>query len=682
MRLPVILQADRSECALACLAMVAASYGYRASLREYRAKFRLSTRGMTLRRLLQCADHIGLEGRAVRIELDELAKLRVPAILHWDMDHFVVLKSVRRDRVTVIDPAAGTRHLSRSDVGGSFTGVALELAPAPEFAIKKDVQTLRLSAFLPAFRGLGRPLAVVFVLTLALQAFALLMPLNTQFTVDQGIRQGDMSIVALLAVGFGLVSIVSALTGYFRTLLVLYVGNTSAFRVVTGITHHMLRLSDTWFTGRHTGDILSRFGSATPIRRFLMTGAFAMLVDALLGLGALMIVFAYSWDLALAICAFIAAFAALNGSTYRRFRNLTHESITTGALENTALIENVERHRAIKLLGAEDHRENAWGERYVDSINASARLARFGAHVGLAGAFLGSGETLVMLLLGAQKVIDGEFTLGQLFAFSSYGAMLSGRVHALIGSLVGLRMLRLHQERIADIALEPREVATSRLGRKQELAGRVELRGVSYSYNDEEGTVFEGIDLVVAAGEFVAIEGHSGSGKSTLVKLLCKLIEPSAGEILIDDVALRQLDTADYRRQLGVVMQDDDLFSGTLLENIAADDTDPDADRAQWAARMACIHDDIQRMPMQYSTLVGHMGSTLSGGQRQRLVIARALYRRPRLILFDEGTAHLNDSLQQQVLTNVLELGATVIAATHDPRVLERARRTVALRSG
>ena len=543
------------------------------------------------------------------------------------------------------------------------------------------MQTVPLSAFLPAFRGLGRTLAVVFVLTLALQAFALLMPLNTQFTVDQGIRQGDMSIVVVLAVGFGLVSIVSALTSYFRTLLVLYVGNTSAFRVVTGIAHQMLRLSDTWFMGRHTGDILSRFGSATPIRRFLMTGAFAMLVDALLALGALAIVVAYSWDLALTICAFIAVFAALNGSTYRRFRNLTHESITTGALENTALIENVERHRAIKLLGAEDHREDAWGERYVDSINASARLARFQAHVGLAGGFLGSAETLVMLLLGAQKVIDGEFSLGQLFAFSSYAAMLSGRVHALIGSLIGLRMFRLHQERIGDIALEPREVAADRVGTTHDVGGDVELRGVSYSYNDGEGQVFEDVDLLVSAGEFVAIEGHSGSGKSTLMKLLCKLIEPSAGEILIDGVPLRQLDTPHYRRQLGVVMQDDDLFSGTLLENIAADDTTPDADRAQQAARMACIHDEIERMPMQYSTLVGHMGSTLSGGQRQRLMIARAIYRRPRLLLLDEGTAHLNESLQEQVLTNVMELGATIIAATHDPRVLARARKAVALRS-
>ena len=679
MRIPVILQADHAECGLACLAMVAAAHGRRETLREYRLRFPLSQRGMTLHRLSACASELGFDCRAVRVELEELPHLRTPAILHWEFDHFVVLKAVRHGRATIMDPATGMRRVSLADVSRRFTGVALELSPTPAFAPKKKAETIPLSTFFSAFGGLGKPLVVTFAMTIGLQLFALLMPLSTQFVVDQGIRQGDMNIVVMLAVGFALVSAISALTDYFRSLLALYVGNTSAHRMVTGLAHHMIRLSDSWFSARHTGDVLSRFGSTAPIRRFLMTSAFALVLDAFLAVGALAIVIAYSWDMALVLLAFIAVFAALNLGTYRPLRNLTEESISAGARENSSFIENVERHRAIKLLGAEAVRENAWGERYVHSINAGARLARFGIHVGLAGGFIGVAENMVMLLLGAHKVILGEFTLGMWFAYSSYGAMLSGRLHAVINSLLGMRMLKLHQERVADIGLEPKEIDDQRAGVRTALTGRIEVKSLSFAYEGEESRVLDGLNLAVAPEEFVAVVGESGRGKSTSIKILCKLLAPTAGNVLVDGVDLRHLDTMRFRRQLGVVMQDDDLFSGSLVENIAVETERPDMERVAWAASLACIHEDIQRMPMQYMTLVGHMGSTLSGGQRQRVMIARAIYRKPRIFLLDEGTAHLNEELQRRVLLNLREQDATIIAATHDPRVIEQADRVVDL---
>ena len=682
LRVPVILQAARAECALACLAMVAAAHGRRETLREYRLKFHLSQRGMTLHRLRACAEETGFDCRAVRLELEELPQLRTPAILHWEFDHFVVLTAMRRGRATIVDPARGKRRLSLGELSKRFTGVALELAPTPSFAPKKKTETVPLSLFFSAFSGLARPLVVTFSMTLGLQAFALLMPLSTQFVVDQGIRQGDMHVVWMLALGFGLVAFISTLTGYFRSLLALYVGNTSAHRMVTGLAHHMIRLSDSWFSSRHTGDVLSRFASTTPIRRFLMTNAFAMVLDGLLAVGALAIVLAYSWDMALAILAFILVFAGLNIGTYSRLRNLTEESIAAGARENSSFIENVERHRAIKLLGAEGVRENAWGERYVHSVNAGARLARFGIHVSLAGGVVGVVENMVLLLLGAHKVIVGEFTLGMWFAFSAYGAMLSSRLQAFIGSLVDMRMLRLHQERVADIGLEPKEIeheGRERRGIRARLEGGIAVESLSFAYEGEERVVLDKLSLEVEPGDFVALVGESGRGKSTLIKVVCKLLPLTDGHVLVDGVDLRHWDTLHYRRQLGVVMQDDDLFSGSLVENVVVDTEAPDMDRVEWAASLACIHDDIARMPMQYMTLVGHMGSTLSGGQRQRVMIARAIYRRPRIFLLDEGTAHLNDALQRRVLSNLRELGVTTLAATHDPRVIEQADRVVNL---
>ncbi len=677
MRLPVILQADRAECGLACLAMVAGFYGHHATLRELRARFRMSMRGATVRKLHDCAQQMGLNCRAVRAELEELKQLRAPSILHWEFDHFVVLKSVNRRGLSIVDPAMGTRRLSLEEASGRFTGVALELAPTPALARKKAADSVPLFSFLTAFKGLSGPLGAVFTMTVLLQVFALAMPLQMQFTVDQGIRQGDMNIVVALAVGFGSIAVISALTEYFRSVLVLYAGNTAAFRMVGGLAHHLLRLPDAWFTARHPGDVLSRFNSITPVRNFLMSGAFAMLVDAVMAVGAVAVLLLYSWQMTLALCAFLAFSSALKLTTYGPLKHLTHESIAADALEESSFIENVQRHRSIKLLGAEADREDAWGQRYVTSINAEARLRRFGIHLQLAASTITAVETAVMLLLGASQVIAGAFTLGMLFAFNSYSGMFAARIHALVRALLDMRMLRLHRERIADIGLEKREVPAGTNGIRAGLRGAISVRSLSYAYNDEEGPVLHNLDLNVAPGEFLAVSGESGAGKSTLVKLLAKLLNPDEGEIQVDGHDLRLLDTAHYRRQLGVVMQDDDLFSGSLLENIAAGEARPDLTRAAQAAQLACIDEDIRRMPMQYLTLVGHMGSTLSGGQRQRVMIARAVYRRPRILLLDEGTAHLNDALQQQVLTNLAGLGITLIAVTHDPRVLACADRCV-----
>ena len=680
MKLPVVLQSERSECGLACLAMVAGFYGYRSTLREFRSKFRHSLRGTTLRHLRDCGASIGLNCRGVRLELDELERLRTPAIMHWELNHFVVLKSKTPRGVTVVDPALGQRRLTLEEVALRFTGVALEISPAPAFQKKENDQaTVKLSAFLPALRGLGSTLAAVLAMTVLLQLFALAMPLQMQFTVDQGIRQGDMNLVLALAVGFGLLAMISAATTYLRSLLLLYVGNTSSLRLVGSLAHHLLRLPDSWFSARHTGDVLSRFASVAPIRTFLMTGAFAMLVDAFMAIGALALLLIYAWDLTLVICAFLVLFAGMRAASYGPLRNLTHESIAANALESSSFIENVQRSRAIKLLGAETDREDTWGEHYVNAMNAGVRLGRFGIHLHLAGSVLGNIERTVLLLLGAYKVIKGEFTLGMLFAFSSYGSMFSSRAHAVIGAVVNLRMLKLHQERIADIGLEEPEIPVDRQGTRVTLRGRIQMNSVSFTYSEEEGAILDQVDLDINAGEIVAITGDSGKGKTTLIKLLTKLLVPTGGEIRVDGIDLRQLDTVHYRRQLGVVMQDDDLFSGSLLENIAARESQSDLEGASSAARLACIHAEIERMPMQYQTLVGHMGSTLSGGQKQRVMIARAVYRMPNILLLDEATAHLNDDLQEQILDNLSALGITILAVTHDPRVVAWADRHICL---
>lgn len=680
MRVPVVLQVDSSECGIACLAMVAAHFGHRETLREYRSKFCVSQRGTTLANLRSYAERLGFQSRAVRLELEELSLLRRPAILHWEFDHFVVLAGVNRKTVRIVDPAVGERRVPLDEVGRKFTGVALELLPTTALKPRRSEEAIRLDSFFPAFRGLRASLAGVFLMSLALQAFALVMPLHVQFTVDQGIRQGNWNLTVAIAVGFGLVGLVSAITQWLRTLLAQYVGNTSSFRLVAGLGHHLLRLPDSWFEARHTGDVMSRFASTEPVREFLMTGIFSMVVDAVMALGAFAILFAYSPKLAMVGSAFLIAILGVRLVTFSWLRNLTREMIVAGAGEATRFIENVERHRAIKLLGVQASREDVWVENLVEHLNSQTRLVRFRAHINLATTSLTTVQGVLLLMLGAGLVIDGRFTLGMLMAFSSYVAIFSLHAQSLIERVIDLRMLRLHRERIADIAIEEAEQSTPQSPMPGRISGSVEVRGLGFSYDDGSPDVIQSLDLRIEEGEFVAIEGASGSGKSTLIKLLCKLVHAREGVILVDGFNLESIDTSSYRRCIGIVMQDDDLFTGNLLENIAVEPDTLDPKRVEEASRMACLHDDVMRsMPMKYMTRVGHMGSSLSGGQKQRVMIARAIYRQPAIFLLDEGTAHLNDEIQQQVFENLRATGATIIAATHDERVAGRADRRVTL---
>ena len=679
MRVPEILQSNHGECGLACLAMIAAYHGHRRSMREFRTRFNASERGTTLRTLRDQAENLGFKSRALRTELTGLAQIQLPAILHWNLDHFVVLESVGKNGLRIVDPAIGKQWIRLEEASQRYTGVALELMPTVDLRPASPESKVGLLQFLSAFQGLGGSLSAVFMMTLALQVFSLVLPLNIQFTVDHGVRQGDFDIVMVMAVGFALVVMVSTTTDWLRSLLVQYVGNSSVFRMMTSLAHHMFRLSDGWYSSRHTGDVLSRFQSTRPVAEFLMTGIFQMLVDLLMGLGALLILLAYSPRLTLVVFIMFSALATVNIATLGRFRTLTMEMIEANAQEQSSFIEIVDRHRAIKILGAERVRENSWIDRLVNSLNSNARQVRFVAHVDYVGAAIRGLESVVILLFGSGMVIDGKLSMGMLLAFISYSSMFSARAGTLIRSLVQLRMLQVHQERIADIALEPPEDDGEAEGIRLDVGGRVSVRSLGFSYSRNEPEVLQGLDFEVASGEFIALTGGSGSGKSTLIKLLCKLLTAQHGSISIDGVDISTVETRSYRQQLGVVMQDDDLFTGSLMENIAVDLETIDVSRVEKAARTACIHDDILQMPMNYRTLVGPMGSSLSGGQRQRVMIARAVYRNPALFLLDEATAHLDEDLRREVVENLRQTGTTVIAATHDEQVISFADRVINL---
>jgi ATP-binding cassette subfamily B protein RaxB len=682
-RLPAIRQAEAAECGLACLAMVASYHGHELDLNALRRRFPISLKGVTLKDLIQMAARLGLAGRALRLEPENLRKLRLPAILHWDMNHFVVLRSAGRKQVTIHDPALGVRVLAYTELSGHMTGVALELTPTQGFERRREQECVRIFDMVGHVSGLGRALGQALALSLILQLFVLASPFYMQIAVDEAVVKGDEGLLAALAIGFALFALINVAATWLRAIVSLQLGNVLSFQMVIRLFHHMMRLPLPFFERRHIGDLISRFHSTQPIKDLLTEGLVAVLVDGLMALGTLVLMLVYSGRLALVVLTAITLYVTLRLTLLRPLRSRTDDQIHAQARQDSTFIETVRAIQSIKLFGHEAERESVWQNRYAGFVNAGIRLGRLQIGFKAVNDFIYAIENVVTIYLGAQLALDGAITIGMLFAFMAYKQQFLDKVARLVEKGIDLRMLDLHLERLGDIALAKRERGHDEpLNLNRPLVGAITLRGVAFRYAEIEPYIFEGVDLRIEPGEFVAITGPSGGGKTTLMKLMVGLFEPTAGEVLIDGFPLHALGLQSVRAQIGVVMQDDHLLSGSIVENIAFFDPLTNLPWVQACAEMAGIHADIMRMPMGYNTLIGDMGSTLSGGQRQRVLLARALYRKPRILFLDEGTSHLDPALEAQVNAALATLAITRVIIAHRPQTVAAASCVLRLESG
>ncbi len=682
-RLPMVRQSEVAECGLACLAMVASYHGHELDLNTLRRKFPVSVKGVTLKELLQVAGRLGLAGRALRLEPEHLKQLRLPAILHWDLNHFVVLRHVGRRSITIHDPARGVRKLSYAELSGHMTGVALELTPTPNFEKKREVERIGLFTLVGRLTGLGRALTQALLLSLILQVFVLVSPFYMQIAVDDAVVKGDGGLLTALAIGFGLLTLINVTAMALRSVVSLQLGNVLSFQMTVGLFHHLLRLPLPFFERRHIGDLISRFGSTQPIKDLIAEGLVGALVDGLMAAATLVLIFAYSWILALVVIAALALYVLLRLSAFSSLRRRTEDQIHERARQDSTFIETARAVQSIKLFGRESEREGLWQNRYAGFVNAGIRLGRLQIGFKAANDLIFGVENVVTIYLGARLALDGALTIGMIFAFMSYKQQFLDKVARLVEKAIDFRMLDLHLERLGDIALAKRERGHDHpVNLSRPLQGAIELRGVAFRYSDGEPNIIEGIDLSIEPGDFVAITGPSGGGKTTLMKVMLGLFDPTAGEVLIDGNPMHSLGLQNFRSQVGVVMQDDQLLSGSILENIAFFEPQTDQAWAQRCAELAGIHHDIMRMPMGYQTLIGDMGSALSGGQRQRVLLARALYRRPRILFLDEGTSHLDPQLEARVNAAIGELNMTRVIIAHRPQTIVAARRILVLHGG
>lgn len=685
-RLPVIHQTEMAECGLACLAMVSGYHGHDFDLVTLRRRFPVSLKGATLKSLMDTADGLNLTPRALSLELNQLTDVKTPAILHWNMNHFVVLQKAGKRGITIHDPAQGRQELDWQAASRHFTGIALELMPTKDFEIRNEKLSMRLTDFWDRITGFKRALLQILVLSFALQIFALGSPFYMQLVIDDAIVSHDQNLLTVLALGFLLLMLIEVTTRAFRSYVILVVSNTLNIQMANNLFRHLVRLPMAYFENRHMGDTVSRFGSLESVRELLTTGFVEAIVDGLMSLILVALLFLYSPKLAAIVLLTAFIFLVIRLALFRPFRNLNEEAIVAAASEQSNFMETVRGMQSIKLFGKEVDRQTLWQNRYAEVINTGIRLGKFRIGFDTANGLLFGIENIVVIYLGANLILENTLTVGMLYAFVSYKRQFTEKANTLVDKIIEFKMIRLHLERIADIAKTPVEKAVDSHGfnqlNGQKLAGQLQLQNVTYQYSPNDPHLFQGLSLEIKPGEVVAIVGPSGCGKTTLLKIMLGLFQPHDGELLIDGQRLEKIGLRHYRSQIAAVMQNDQLMSGSIADNISFFDPEPDNSAIEQCAQLSCIAQDIQAMPMGFDSLVGDMGTTLSGGQKQRLLLARALYQKPRILFLDEATSHLDSSTEQAVNANLRKLDTTRVMIAHREATIKMADRVLILQGG
>lgn len=681
---PLILQTEATECGLACLAMVAGYYGYSTDLPSLRRRFPVSLKGATLAALIQVAGKLNLASRPLKLELENLRQLRLPCILHWEFNHFVVLCSVNARAITIHDPAIGARTLSWNDVSKSFTGVALELWPSNNFESKEAKQNIRLRSLMGRVAGLATSGVQILVLALALEVFALLGPFYLQWVIDNVLVSADRDLLTTLAIGFGLLMLMQQALTTVRSWVLLYLGTTLNLQWRANVFSHLIRLPVQYFEKRHLGDVISRFGTTDVIQRTLTTSFLEAILDGLMTVATLAIMLVYSPLLAAVAVVAMLLYTLVRWAWYSPLKRATEEQIVHAARQESHLLETVRGVKAIKLFQRQDTRQMSWLSLVVEQINAELRTAKLVLFYKLLNGLLFGVENILIIWLGARLVMNGDFSVGVLTAFIAYKGQFDSRVSALIDKFYEVKMLRLQGERLADIVLTEPETAegTHRLPEQKKVTPSLAVRGMRFRYSEHEPYVLDGVDFKLAAGSSVAIVGPSGCGKTTLLNVLLGILPATEGEILVDGIRLQQLGVEQFRGMVGTVLQDDVLFAGSIADNISFFDPEPDQKWLEQCAECAAIAADIVQMPMGYNTLVGEMGTVLSGGQKQRVLLARALYKRPRILFLDEATSHLDIDREKQVNQAVQQLNITRVIIAHRPETIVSVGRVIVLHAG
>lgn len=677
---PVILQSESSECGIACLSMISSYHGLEIDLFNFRQRFGSSSQGVNLLELSKIAEQAGLKNRSLSLDLDEIKQLKLPCILHWGMNHYVVLTRIKRSTFVVHDPALGKRMIGLQEMSNHFTGIAMELWPGSNFQQEKVKSRLRLIDLMKNINGLKPALLEIFALSVVIEAINLLMPIGTQLVTDHVIIAHDHSLLSVICIGLVVFTLFRTFVSMIRAWTSLTLNTLTGIQWKTTLFDHLSSLPLSFFEKRHLGDIQSRFSSLDVIRSTFTNSIVTGIIDIIMTVGLLVMMFLYGGWLVWVVLGFTLCYALMRFGTYHFYRRITEEQVIKSARSSSHFMESLYGISTIKALNLKERRSKHWLNINIEACNAGIKQTRFDMMFGGFNAFINSVDQVAILWIGAIMVIDNDMTLGMFMAFNAYRGQFAQRASSLIDLIMQLRMLSLHNERLSEIVFsEPEAEMPQRRVFEPNKGVVLEVKDLTYQYDPFSRPIFNDLNLTIQPGESVAIIGPSGVGKTTLLKVMCGLLLPSSGAVLADELDISKIGLNNYRMSTACVLQEDRLFSGSIADNICSFEDNPDQDRIIICAQYCNIHEEIMRMPMAYESIVGELGLGISGGQKQRILIARALYRQPSILFMDEATSHLDLANESFINKSISNLKITRVIVAHRPSTIASADRVIDL---
>lgn len=665
-RVPEITQMSAVECGLACLAMVLSYHGRQTSISELRAQSGLGRDGLSALSIVKIARNYNMRVRAISLQNSDFRSVPLPAIVHWEFNHFIVVERWSPKSVQVVDPATGRKRLSPKQFDEGFTGVAITLEPGVHFDRSESSPRLSLREYLVQYMR-QTPITMLQVLGISvlLQSFGLILPLLTKFVLDQVLPLKMDNIIGLLGAGIALMVLTQTAATLLREWVLVYLRARIDMRMMLDFFERLLTLPYTFFQLRSSGDLLARMSSNSVIRDLLSNQLISTLLDGGTVLIYFFILAWQSWAFAVLTVVLGIVQMILVLVTNRATRELAHRELTAQGKSQGFMAETLAGMATLKAAGAEQQSMEQWTNLYLEQLNISVKRSYLSAIVNSLMGLLRSLSPLALLWLGVVQVLNGTLSIGTMFALNALAVAFLTPLTSLVGSVQQIQLVRAHFERLSDVSTAEPEQDRAKVLPPPYLSGQIQLDHVSFHYDVSAPEVLHDINLRIEPGQKVALVGRTGSGKSTLGKLLLGLYLPTKGQILYDNFPLSNLDYQDVRRQFGVVMQDTALFSGTARHNITMHDPSMTMEQVSRAAQLAAIHDDIQKMPMGYETFISEGGSALSGGQRQRIALARAIAHHPAILLLDEATSHLDVLTEQCVEQNLRMVNCTQIIIAH-----------------
>ena len=679
-KLPIILQDEIAECGHACIAMIGVFFGHKLDLSGLRKISEPSIEGISLSQINKLLTRLNFKTRALRVPIDKLGFIKTPAILHWNKNHFVVLKKVKRNKIIIHDPAVGLRICSYSEFQQEFSGVALEVTRDIEFKRITSKNKITLLQIIKTIPNIHKLFSILLLLSLSIEILTIINPLFIQYITDQVLGSNSISNLLPIASGFILIICLLTLAEYTRSHLTLY--TTTNFRESFGasVFRHLLSLSTKFFANRHQGDIQSKFQAIDNIQTKISSDFIKTILDGVMFFITLAMMFLYSSLLSVVILLTTLIFVAIRYFSYQTLKNQTSSSAHLHAKVATTLLETIRAITPIKLFLKEQNQLNTWRNGYIDALNSDIKISKQQITYQTSNHFIFNLEQIIIICIVSKLVLSKQFSTGMLLALLSYRHILVVKATSFIQNIFDYKLLSIQLNRLNDILVQEPEMHDIQYKQinDQEI-NTISLKNICFQYSQDKKNIINNLNLEIYKGEKIAIIGKSGCGKSTLLHLMMGLLSPTSGEIYINNLALNSFGKINYRKKIAAVMQQDSLLTGTILNNITFFDDQIDLELVYEVAHLAQIHEMIIKLPMGYETLIGDMGSMLSGGQKQRLILARALYRKPEILFLDEATSHLDDENEKLINQALKTIDITQIIVAHRQETIKMADRVLLL---